>query len=359
LRLTIPRHRSASAILLAKTGVHLAVEGPAGAVVGQGIDVAAVVDNWTEKPVAGRWTSPAWKDDPLEVPAGKSVRRAFRYQAPAKRGGLRETVTYRADVAGTVLGGDLEFYIDEPLTISLALPDHGEQGRAAVARVQVFNAERGGNFRVALAGDGIRAEPAEQLVRIDAGARRDLEFRIVPARPGPIFVRAMADSRSEAGEPSGGRANRATAQVKLEVFAVKVSPKDFGRIESGKLEFDLFGSDGGRYENKPVLLNGVRLGLLPQQGDAWGHAEMPLSREALQAIREHNELVIENPPVDAFKIGRFRLRLRLKDGVCVLSEMNPGIFSSLPGWTWNEGTIFENGKLRTGIYIPVDAKGNE
>jgi len=286
LRLTIPRHRSASAILLAKTGVHLAVEGPAGAVVGQGIDVTAVVDNWTEKPVAGRWTSPAWKDDPLEVPAGKSVRRAFRYQTPAKRGGLRETVTFRADVGGTVLGGDLE-------------------------------------------------------------------FRIVPARPGPIIVRV------EAGEPSGGRANRAAAQAKFEVFAVKVSPKAFGRIESGKLEFDLFGSDGGRYENKPVLLNGVRLGLLPQQGDSWGHAEMPLSREALQAIREHNELVIENPPVDAFKIGRFRLRLRLKDGVCVLSEMNPDIFSSLPGWTWNEGKIFKNGKLRTGIHVSVDTKGTE
>jgi hypothetical protein len=129
LRLTIPRHRSASAVLLAKTGVHLALEGPAGAVVGQGADVTAAVDNWTDKPVAGRWTSPAWKDEPLEVRAGQSVRRVFRYQAPAKRGGLRETVTCRADVAGAVLGGDLEFYVDEPLSVSLVLPTRGEQGR--------------------------------------------------------------------------------------------------------------------------------------------------------------------------------------------------------------------------------------
>jgi hypothetical protein len=174
LCLTIPRHRSASAVLLAKTGVHLALEGPVGAVVDRGVDVTAIVDNWTDKPVAGRWTSPAWKDDPLEVQPDQSVRRAFRYQAPAKRGGLREAVTCRADVAGGVLGGDLEFYIDEPLSVS------------------------------------------------------------------------------------------------------------------------------------------------------------------------------------AFKIGRFRLQLRLKDGVRVLSEINPGVFSSLPGWIWNEGRIFENGKLRTDIHVPGD-----
>ncbi len=98
----------------------------------------------------------------------------------------------------------------------------------------------------------------------------------------------------------------------------------------------------------------MRLGLLPQQGDAWGHAEMILSREALRAIREHNEVVIENPPGDAFKIGRFRLQLRLTSGVRVLSETIPGVFSSLPGWTWNEGKIVENGKLRTDVHLPVD-----
>ena len=208
---------------------------------------------------------------------------------------------------------------------------------------------------MALAGDGIRAEPAEQTVHIAAGARRDLEFHIVPARPGPISIRATAEACSAPGEQSGDRANRAGIQAKLDVFAVKVSPQAFGRIESGKLQFDLFGSDGGKYENKPVLLNGVRLGLLPQQTDAWGHAEMALSREALRAIGEHNEVAIENSPGDAFKIGRFRLQLRLKNGVCVLSEMNSGVFSSLPGWIWNEGRIFENGKLRTDIHVPVDA----
>jgi hypothetical protein len=355
LRLTLPRHRSASAVLLARTGVHLAVEGPAGAVTGRGVDVTAVVDNWTDKPVACRWTTPAWKADPLEIQAGQSARRAFRYQAPARRGGLRETATCRAEVAGAVLGGEFEFCIDEPLNVGLVLPEHGEQGRVADACVQVFNAAEGGDVRVALAGDGLQAEPAEQTVHISAGARRDLAFRIVPVRSGPIVVRATAESHSAPGDQAGTRANRAGAEGRLEVFAVKVSRTAFGHFRSGKLQFDLFGSDGGKYENKPVLLNGVRLGLLPQQPDAWGLAEMAIPREALQAIREHNEVVIENPPGDAFKIGRLRLQLRLQNGVYVLSEMNPGVFSSLPGWTWNEGKIFEKGTLRTDVHLPVDA----
>lgn len=359
LRLTIPRHRSASAVLLAKTGVHLAVEGPAGAVVGRGVDATALVDNWTGKPVAGRWTSPAWNDEPIEVQAGQSVRRAFRYQAPAKRAGMREAVACRADIAGTVLGGEFEFCIDEPLSVSLVLPEHGEQGRSLSVSVQVFNAAAAAEVRVALAGEGLRAEPAEQTVPIGAGARRDLEFHIVPGRPGQVAVRATAESRSTSPERQASSAQHAGTHAKLDVFAVKVSPKAFKRIESGKLQFDLFGSDGGKYEDKPVLLNGVRLGRLPQQADAWGHAEMVLPREALRAIAEHNELVIENSPGDAFKIGRFRLQLRLKSGVCVLSEMNPGVFSSLPGWAFNEGKVFDSGKLRTDIHVSVDATSSE
>ena len=111
LRVSIPRHRSVSAILLAKTGVHLSLEGPVAAAGGQGIDAAAVLDNWTDHAVGGKWTSPAGIGEPLDVPAGQSAR-TFHYQASEKRGGLRQAVTCRANLPGTALGGDFEFYID-------------------------------------------------------------------------------------------------------------------------------------------------------------------------------------------------------------------------------------------------------
>jgi hypothetical protein len=64
------------------------------------------------------------------------------------------------------------------------------------------------------------------------------------------------------------------------------------------------------------------------------------------------ELIARQPP-EARAI--VRLHVRLKDGVCVLSETNPGVFSSLPGWTFHEGKIFENGALRTRIHLPIEA----
>ncbi len=113
LRVSIPRHRSVSAILLAKTGVHLSLEGPAAATAGQGIDVAAVLDNWTDHAVA-RQVDVAGMDGRAAGCAGRTnpCGGTFHYQAPAKRGGLRQAVTCRADLSGTVLGGDFEFYID-------------------------------------------------------------------------------------------------------------------------------------------------------------------------------------------------------------------------------------------------------
>lgn len=348
LRLTVPRHHSTSAILLAKTGVHLALDAAPGAVVGVKVQAAAVVDNWTDRPVSGKWIAAgngvaAGDGQSIQVAPGATVRREVAFQSPARRDGLRKAIECRAELAGVAHGGQFEFYIDTPLNVSLLTPETIEHGQAKVVSVQVFNAAGERDVEVRLSGKGLRVEPADQTVTQASSAKRQVEFRVEPLRAGRLQLTASA----HAGQ------DRAEASVSVEAVATKVPATAFGQIRAGKLTFDLFGSDGGKYGDKPVWLNGVKIGLLPTHGDNWGPAEMAIPPEALKTLRQHNELRIENRGGDAFKIARFRLRLTLADGVQALSELNPGVFSSMSGWDFAEGAIFEKGQLRTQLRIPV------
>ena len=349
LTIVVPRHRGVSAILLAKTGVHLSVEGPFAIVTGQAAELTAVVDNWTGEAVAGTWTSAAWADERVAVKAGASVRRSFRVEAPAKRAGLRETTTCRAELGGKVHGGELEFYTDLPLGVELELPDVLHQGQPATARVWVFNAAGARDVTASLSGTGI--QPAEQTARVAAGTRHGFEFAITPTRGG----QAATEARAAAGN------DHALAEGHAEVYATKASPKAFGRIRTARLVFDVFGSDHGRYKNKPVVINGVRIGILPRHGDSWGRGEMILPRQAVEAIREHNEIRIDNPRGDAFKVRNLQLKLCMRNGIYLLSEVNPAAFTSWKDWPFGEGTLFEGGQPLTGIRIriPVDPSSAE
>jgi len=344
LRIDLPRHRSVSAVLLAKTGVHGSLEGPFGVVVGQTAKAEFVIDNWTDQPVAGQWTAPEGKNEPLTIAPGKSARRAVSLTAPAERQALRESVVCSAKLEGKTCGGPLEFYVDRPLSAEIELPEICYQDKAITMRVHVFNARAARQVRVALSADGVRPEPAAQAVAIPAGAKRAVEFRVAPVRPGLAGVGARVEAEND----------RAEVRAECEVYATWASPAAFGSIRSARLVFDSFGSSHGQYKNKPVSINGVRIGVVPGQGDAWEHVEMILSREAVNSIREHNELKIENPPGDDFKVARFRLRLTMRDGSYLLSQLNPGVFSARVSWLHGEGTGFKDGKLVTAIHVPVD-----
>jgi len=343
MSLVLPRHRSVSAVLLARTGVHLSLDGPLGVVAGSRARLAAVVDNWGERPVSGTWTLPGAKGEALRADAGKSVRRALTIEAPAKRSGLREGFVCRATLGRKRLGGDAEFYVDEPLGLDLELPEALHQGEPATVRVRAFNAAAARPVAATLTGEGLRVEPATQQAAVDAGRRHAFEFRITPAQAGLRTVGA----RVEAGD------DQAKAATRIEVYATKASPKAFGRIRTARLAFDVFGSDHGKYENKPVSLNGVRLGILPRGGDRWGHAEMILPREATGAIREHNELRIDNEPADAFKVRNFQLKLCMRNGVYLVSGVNRGVYTGSTGWAYGEGTCVEGGKPLTGIRVDI------
>jgi len=112
----------------------------------------------------------------------------------------------------------------------------------------------------------------------------------------------------------------------------------------------VFGSDDGKYENKPVSLNGVVIGLLPRQGDSWATVEMPLPPAALATIHTANKIRIENRVGDAFKVRNFRLRLQAQVGL--ISKTNPETYTSC-AWEYAEGRVFSLGQPLTGIDIRI------
>jgi hypothetical protein len=341
IRITVPRHRSTSAVLLAKTGVHLAMDGPWGVAPGQQAEATLSLDNWTMKAASGTLGLAGQDELPIRVAPGAAVRHAVKLVAPATRRGLREAVAVRATLEGRPCGGSFEFCVDLPLQASVQMTTSPVgQDQPAVGRVELLNFAAAREIRVALAGDGLRIEPPEATLRLGAPAKGALKFRLRAVQPGKVVLKALASSGSD----------RSEAQQELDVLATKASPELLRQVRSGILVFDVFGSDHGKYKDKPVLVNGMAIGVVPQHGDHWGQVEMPLTPESLATLREENEVRIENRVGDAFKVRSFQLRLQGPVGL--ISETNPGVFTSC-GWDHAEGKVFGYREPLTGIQIRI------
>jgi len=338
IRLTIPRHRSTSAVLLARSGVHLSLEGP-GELLGDRPGTAqAVLENFSDRRCEGVWIG---SDAKIALAPGQCVRRELAIPA-AKPGAFRAEVNCSARLGGRTLGGRFEFYRDRPLSAELILPAESiPEAACSTIRVAVFNAGAARSVRLSLNG----ARPAEQRVSFDARSRKEVTFEVVPDRAGRLDVAARVEAGSD----------RAEAKGRLEVHATRASADDLRRVRSGVLAFELAGSDGGKYRDKPVILNGVRLDVLPQQGEHWGPGELRLPPAAIAALKSENEVRIENRVGDAFKVRRFQLRLVRDDGLRIVSAINP-ITATSCSWEFQEGKVFRLHEPLTGIVVRIPSR---
>jgi hypothetical protein len=345
ISLVVPRHRSVSAILLACSGDHVSVDGPFEVASGREATALVVLDNLTRKAAPAAPRTPGRGLFNLN-PESISLLCPVRFKSPIKKRTLREQ-SLPFTSGDLPLVDNIEFYIDPPLSVHLSLPDPPFcQRRAVPVTVDVFSPTGAREVEVELSGAGVTVEPAKQSRRVGGRAMVRVPFRVKPARAGKLTLTATAKAGGD-----GARESKA-----VEVYATVATPSDLRRVRAGSLLLDAFGSSGGQYENKPVRLNGVRIGLLPHQDtDEWSAAEMPLPPAALAAIGENNEVQIENTVGDCFKIRN--LRLRLQTDVSLLSEINKRVFTS-GGWAHEEGTVFQLGRPMTGmwIHIPIVAE---
>ncbi len=342
LRIVVPRHRSTSAVLLATGGLHYAMEGPPTITVARKIEAQLVVDNWTDKPVAGRWVVDGKPDETFRVKPGQSARRPVVLAGgDDKQARDRTCLDAPIELNGNRLEGRFETYTIDPLDMSLHLPEAAAlQDRPISGRLRIFNASATPEVMVELSGDGLQIEPARQSVSIGLQASAEFDFRVTPLRPGATTLRVSAQAGTDRGQ----------CDAEIEVAAVRATPAMLHEIRAGHLVFDVFGSDGGPYENKPVSLNGVEIGLLPRQSDSWATIEMPLPPAALKTIQFENSIRIENQVGDAFKVRNFRLRLQAEVGL--VSKTNPETYTSC-GWEHAEGRVFDLRQPLTGIGVQI------
>jgi hypothetical protein len=341
LQIAVPRHRSVSAVLLATGGAHYALEGPMAVAVDGKTDAHLVIDNWTAKPLVGRWRLAGKPEEPLHVAPGQSVRRPVILLGGDAKTHARTCLNAPVVLDGRPLEGRFESYTIDPLDVSLDLPQTTTgQDQPVSGRLRIFNATKAREAAIELVGEGLRIEPERPVVQIGSQAAISREFRLLPLRPGTHVLRASVQA--------GG--DRSRCDQKIEVEATRATPAMLREIRAGRLVFDVFGSDGGKYENKPVSLNGVVIGLLPRQGDSWATVEMPLPPAALATIRTANKIRIENRVGDAFKVRNFRLRLQAQVGL--ISKTNPETYTSC-AWEYAEGRVFSLGQPLTGIDIRI------
>ena len=122
-----------------------------------------------------------------------------------------------------------------------------------------------------------------------------------------------------------------------------VSAEDLSRAKAAKLHISVFGSQGGQYADKPMLLNGVALGVLPVNGsppDRWEERIVSVPPPALAAIRGENKFVVRNEAGDAFKVTDVALAVELGDGRWAETSHDTAVYSSTAGWLHSEGTSF-------------------
>ena len=351
LTFTVPRVKWAGLVVLAKTGVFPAVEGPLHVVRGQKTQARYIVDNWTAQPVSAD----------LLVKSGAVETRVQGQARPGASVGAAlelpasEAATLVLDATGKLSSGDLppvaELAVEPPVALMLSAPERVLDDETADLRIAVLShLPAGTKLALSLQSRVVRLGGRDHERSLSAFTPRaesltlcDVPLEAIRAGEGLIAVTARR------GEDVVARAERP-----LRVVATALGPEALGHIQSAVLEFEIFGADGGGYAHKPVSLNGVVIGDPPTgSGDSWHPATLALPADALKAIAEHNEITIDNKVGDAFKVRNFRLLLTMRGGILAVSQTDAGTYTGWTDWLYGEGKQFAAGEPMAGIRVDL------
>ena len=357
IHIAIPRLGPAGLLVLAKTGIFPTLDGPLYLLRGQRGKVCWVVDNWTAEPKkvrASLESSAGSGRAEEELAPGASTRLEISVDVPAELPTSRLALAASASVDGVELAGQAELWLDAPLLLTAEAPAQVREDESFVVKVDLLSHLSGtASVRLEVVSEECEFEPAAKTVALTPEKLAPERFKGRPNVAGDATVRIKA---------SAGDAT-AAATVRVQVLATTLAPGGFAKIRAAELVLDTFGVDAGSYAHKPISINGVEIGDLPGPGsDRWSNDRaVALPSEALKALNEHNQITIDNKVGDAFKVRNFRLVLRLRGGINVVSSVDRGVYTGWTDWLHGEGEQFAAGKPLTGITlnIPVDPDRKE
>ena len=204
----------------------------------------------------------------------------------------------RARQSNSRQGGDLPLWNVFPLRIEVGRTASFEAGL-------VNNTDEEITVKLTYRTGGCEAIDAPVGVRL--GAR---ECRSVP-----IAVKGTTPCAGELAVTVQATDVRRTDGRTFQVLGKALEERDLARVKSVSLIADLWGTTS-KSKEKPVFLNNEEVGVLEGGGgyNVWhGRVRTELSEAASRALRLSNELRIENPKRDAFKIRHAMLEVETND----------------------------------------------
>jgi hypothetical protein len=348
LKITIPRLGVAGLLVLARKGVFPGLAGGLNLVRGRQESLRWVVDNWSaeSKQVVLNVDSTLNQKRAVGlVAAGETLELEVPVQVPPKGSESRLGIKASAEVEGKEIAGKAELWLDPPLLMdvesSATVLDDGIYP-LVVKLLGHFPA--GEKINIKAESSAWKFEDAAKSVSLGRDGHAIVEFKGRPLSTGKTKINFIATD-------GGNTSTR--AEIVVEVLATSIRPDGLSRAHTAYLLFDVFGVDGGVYANKPVAINGVLLGDLPQgNGDQWTVGKViPLTAKAIKALRQHNEITIDNRAEDAFKVRNLQLMLHMRGGGRVVSTLNTDVYTSGQNWFHAEGKRFPPDHPLTGIAV--------
>lgn len=351
--ITVPRLSVAGLLVLAKSGVFASFDGELSVVRGSSARLRLTVDNWTARAVSAQMAIQDQKAS-SQLAAWKSAQVEATVSVPTEPTVKRLTVQTLAKVGNSDLGGKAELWVDDPILLQVATPSSVRDDETAEVKVTVLShAPQEAKVRIVPSTSALAFEPESRTLVAGAGQAVVVSFTATPRAAGRSTVKVTA---------VGGELT-ASDTAPMEVLATALGPGGLQAVRSAELALDVFGSDAGPYANKPIKLNGVVIGTVPQgTGDNWScDHRVPLPHDALGALKETNELVIENAVGDAFKVRNVHLLLRMRGGITAVSSVDKRVYTGCAGWLYGEGKEFPSGQPLTGmmVTIPIDPSRKE
>ena len=123
----------------------------------------------------------------------------------------------------------------------------------------------------------------------------------------------------------------------------KLNTDDLKSAKAAKLKMRHFGSNGGQYSNKIIILNGREIAKLPvtSGGDRWEMAIIDLPPNVLKFLKHTNQIVVRDATGDSFKVKDFQLAVQATGGEWVLSKNSDTVHCSRSDWKYAEGRFFD------------------
>ena len=359
ITLRIPRLGPAALVVLATSGTWPSVDGPLHLVRGSLGMVRWRVDNWTAdpQPVDLAIEAPWGRAEAQEtVAAGASATVELPVDVPAELTGERVELDLAATIAGEERGGRAELWLDPPVMLTVQAPERIRDDEPLALTARLLSHLPGeAELTVRAESDAFAFDPPERTVALAPDQMAEVALTGTPTLAG--------DDRIVRVTVSGEGAEPTTVTQQIDVLATAIRADGFASIRSAELMLDVFGVGHGRYEHKPISINGVEIAVVPAgSGDRWFNGvSVPLPPAAAAALREHNELEIGNEPADAFKVRNLRLLLHMPGAITVVSTTDSDVYTGWTDWLHGEGHQFPAGQPLTGITvdIPVDPDRRE